>query len=161
MPLRFSACAAAGALLLVGAGCSIPAQERYERRLEAAAGEEVHAVQSERLERVMRGLEELARERLPQALDVGALREARLREVGRVARGIAADAAGIPEAAGAVDPETRVELAMRAGDLQQRALALAAAAEAGDARAARETARALEDACAGCHERFRPEPSTP
>jgi len=156
MPPWLAICGTAGVLLLVSGGCSLPAEERHERPLDAASEKEAHAVHSERLRRVMQSLDELARERLPQSLDVGAMREARLREVGRVAREIAARAGSIPAAAGAAEPEMFRDLVARTEDFQQRALALAASAEAGDARAAREKARALEDACTGCHEQFRP-----
>jgi cytochrome c556 len=152
MELRKAACGL-GALLVASGGCSAPAQKRYEERLGSASGGEVHAIHSERLEELMRSLDTLAHDRLPKSLDLAPVRDVRLGELARVARGMAEAAAEIPRAAG--DPVAGAELEDGAVVLRQQALSLAAAADAGDLDAARDHARAIEDACAGCHERFR------
>lgn len=147
-----AACIAAAAL-----GCARPAEQRYRERVAGASEAAVHGVHGERLSEQMRGLDRLARDRLPRSLDVSALREHRVAEVARVANAIADSAAGIPGAAGelGLDTEERAEFAALAVTLERGARGLAADARGlgGDALDAR--ARELEATCEACHVRFR------
>ncbi len=139
------------------AACAPPAQIRYERGLEAAPAPAVHAVHDERLRQVMRVIERLDFERLPQALDK---REERGRWVEEL-RGLAGALAASAESIRSVAPDLELEeheretfLALTTR-LQERARALEREADELPAEALRERARGIEETCDRCHERFR------
>jgi cytochrome c556 len=140
-------------------GCATPAEQRYEETLARTGPAAAHAVHAARLTELMRGLEQLTRERLPQALDLEAARERRMARVRRVARAVAASAEAIPAAAG--DQEGQLDAAARA-DFENRAAALgeSARALADDAPVLSSAAldarlAELREVCDGCHAGFR------
>lgn len=142
----------------VGA-CAPPAQIRYERRLEETAPPASHAVHSTRLAQLMRGVERLADERLPKALDAQEEVGRRTAEVSSVARDLAASAAQIPDAiAGlALSEEERGEFRALADALRMRALELADLAPQLAPDDLRARAEAIEESCNACHGLFRVE----
>jgi cytochrome c556 len=146
-------------LLIVAplAGCSRPARLAYEEDLARTPAGASHGVHSERLLAVMRGLDRLTRERLPQDVDVESEREVRVEELVELARAIADSAEQIPQAAfqAALTEPERVAFHQRAALLRERALALARDARAlSPAQRARATAE-LKETCDGCHAEFR------
>ena len=76
-------------LALAGVGCRGPAQVRYEEELRTTAPAGRHAIHSGRLEQHMRGLERLALERLPRAMDEQQAESRRKAEVADAARAMA------------------------------------------------------------------------
>ena len=149
-----------GALILAVIGlvaCARPAQLRYEEELRRTPPPARHAVHGQRLAELMRGLERLAVERLPQALDPRETEERRSVEVAAVARAMATSADRIPEfAAGAeLDAEARREFLELAGRLGALAKELEAASQRASLDAMRAETRAIRAVCARCHERFR------
>lgn len=105
----------------------------------------------------MRELDQLSRERLPQAMDLGQERNRRLYQVARVASAIAQSASLLEDAVSAA-PLTRDErraFAKHAEALRSRARTLAEQAQHLSPTAIRARAAQLEETCAGCHQRFR------
>jgi len=158
-----NACIPAGALApfallaLAAAGCSGPAQVRYEEELRSTPPPGRHAIHNERLEQHMRGLERLAVERLPRALDEQEAEDRRKTEVAEVARSMADSASRIADAAQAVelDAAERREFLALADALRQQAEQLAEEAPHLSVEEVRARAQGLEARCADCHQRFR------
>jgi cytochrome c556 len=147
---------ALGAAALLLAGC--PARHAYQEELSQAPPGEHHAVHTERLEQVMRGLDRLAEERLPQGVDVESTREARIAELVEVANAIAVSAERIPQAAwteGSLTNPERVAFHQRAVRLRERARALADGAPTMTPAQRADAVAALRAACDGCHAEFR------
>jgi cytochrome c556 len=154
----------ATSLLLASAlGCGAPAWVRYEEELERTPAPAEHAVHSDRLASLMRGLDRLHGERLPQAMDVGIERERRAEAVRAAALGIARSAARIPDAAPAsLDAAQRAEFEALARELEHRSLEVADAAPRVSSNELDARLRSLETTCRRCHARFRlPEASLP
>ncbi len=149
--------ARAVALATLGLLACAPAQLRYEERLERVPAPAAHAAHGERLVELMRGLDRLAGERLPRALDLEAAQAGRREEIVEVARAIAASAARIPEAVDelALEASERAAFLAAAATLRERALGLAEHAPELEIDALRVRTAELEATCAGCHERFR------
>ena len=143
----------AGALALA---CGGPAQLRYEEELARTPAPAAHAVHSERLAELMRGLERLRSERLPPAMDAEMEREARAQLVAGVAVAMAASAAGIPDAAdvAALDAHEREEFRSRAENLQRRSERLARRARQRPPPDLGDAVAAVDATCDGCHRRF-------
>lgn len=150
--LPFVALAAARLL-----GCGAPAQVRYEESLERTPPPAAHAVHGERLDELMRGLERLRSERLPQAMDVREAGNRRADQIATVARAMAASAARIAEAAdqGSLDESQRREFAALAEELAQRSRRLADDAPRLEPDALRARLAGIEATCDACHRRFR------
>lgn len=150
---------AAGAVLLVALACA-PARVRYEERLEDTAPAAAHGVHAQRLVEVMRSLDRLTEERLPQAMDADWEREQRVAEIASVAGAIAASARQIHTASdvrGLSHAEQRV-FAGRALALEQRADALARDAATLTPEEIDLRVKELRESCAACHARFRDAP---
>lgn len=150
-------CAALAVVSVAGlAGCSAPAQLRYEAALEAAPPGASHGIHDERLRQLMRELDRLRNERLPQALDKAEEEERDAASIARVA-GAMADSA--PRIASSAPPRLsapeRVELRQLADALESQARTLAARARTltPDERAAR--LEEIDLTCRTCHSRFR------
>lgn len=144
------------ALAFVLAGC--PARQAYREELAVTPAGSRHAVHTERLQRVMRGLDRLVRERPPQELDLDAASDPWLEELVATARDIAASAEEIPEAAwseGSLTGPQRAEFHRRAALLRERALALADGAPAMTVEQRAEALNELQAVCDGCHAEFR------
>ena len=154
---RALACLVAASPLIGGApGCHGPAQIRYEEQLERTPAPAAHAVHSDRLAELMRALDRLRDERLPQAMEVGLERERRAEAVREVALGLARSAARIPDAAPpTLDAAEREEFDSLAHALERRALDVADAAPRASKEALEDRVRALEASCDRCHARFR------
>jgi cytochrome c556 len=146
--------------LVAAAACQRPAAIRYEQELEATPPPAEHAVHGARLRELMRGLDRLARERLPQAMDLRAERARRLAGVADVAGAMADSAARIDTASAEIeiDAARRGALLALAADLERDARALAQDAPRLGDEALRARVAALEATCDACHRRFRPEP---
>ncbi len=162
IPMRLGFASLAGAALLLGSapGCRGPAQVRYEQQLERTPEPAAHAVHGERLAELMRALDRLRGERLPQAMEVGVERDRRAEAVREVALGMARSAARIADAApGPLDAAERAEFDALARELEQRARGVADAAPHASTAALEERLRALEATCNRCHDRFRLPPA--
>jgi cytochrome c5 len=158
VPMRggLAGLAGAGLLLASAPGCRGPAQVRYEEQLDRTPAPAAHAVHSERLAELMRSLDRLRDERLPQAMEVGVERRRRAEALREVALGMARSAARIPDAApAALDAPERAEFDALASELEQRAQGVADAAPRDPTAALEERVRALEATCDRCHARFR------
>jgi cytochrome c556 len=144
-------------LLGMAACCGGPARVRYERGLERTPAPARHAVHSERLGELMRGLERLRFERLPQAMDVHRERQLQTQEIARAAAAMAASAEEIREAAGelALEPDEQEAFLLLAEDLRRRCQQLADTVELLSPAQRRASAEAIGSTCARCHERFR------
>lgn len=150
-PMRALGC------LLAALACGPPAQVRYEERLGETPPPAAHAVHSARFRELMRGLDRLRSNRLPQAMDVPGDREYQARQAAAQARAIAESAALIPawaQAAGIAE-EDRAAFDALAADLARQARSLAERAEALDEPALRAESASLEQTCERCHDRFR------
>lgn len=139
--------------------CAPPAAERYEEELARTAPAAEHAVHAARLAELMRGLDRLTAERLPQAMDVQTERARRAERVRAAAEAVADSAARIPDAAGSfvagLDEAERAVFTGLAETLEARAGRLAAEAAV---RPAPELEAGLEEVrgvCDACHVRFR------
>jgi len=137
--------------------CGGPLQQRYEEELAETPAPAAHAVHGMRLAELMRGLERLRSERLPQAMDVETERESRAQLVSEVALAMADSAERIPEATevATLDPDRRREFLERAEALRRGALALAQRAGRRPPVSLDADVAALEATCQGCHQRFR------
>jgi cytochrome c556 len=144
-------------LALAGVGCRVPAQLHYEEQLRTTPPAERHAIHSERLEQHMRGLERLAVERLPRAMDEQEAESRRKAEVAEVARALADSASRIGGAAGTLelDAASRREFLGLADALRRRAQQLADDAPRLSVDEMRARAHEIDASCAACHERFR------
>jgi len=149
--------AASLVLALAAAGCAPPARIRYEERLEEVAAPAEHAVHSERLQEIMRGLDRLSRQRLPQSFDVEAERRRRAAEVVEHALAMAESASRIAEAVPKAELEDprRAAFEERARTLRERSLELAGEAPRLSAAEMHMRLAAIRDTCNDCHERFR------
>jgi len=154
---------AALVLALAAAGCAPPARVRYEERLEEVAAPAEHAVHSERLQEIMRGLDRLSRERLPQAFDVEAERKRRVAAVVEHALAMAESASRIAAAA----PQAELEgprlaaFEERARTLRERSLGLAREAPQLTVAEMHVRLEAIQDTCHACHARFRERDDAP
>ena len=155
--MRYALHVAALALACLGPGCGGPAQLRYEQEAARAAPSAEHAVHSRRLAQVMRELDALRTERLPQAIDPRAEEARRAEEVAEVARAMAAAADRIPESAADVglEGEEREAFLALAESLARRSRRLAEDAGRIDSVAIDVRLRTIEEDCAACHDRFR------
>jgi cytochrome c556 len=138
-------------------GCGAPRQLRYEEELERTPPAAAHAVHSQRLAELMRGLERLRGERLPQNMEVSVQEERRAEQIAEVARSMQASAARIPNAAAeaGLDAEERQDFAGLARQLEEQAGALVADATRLSPDELRERADAIQGTCDACHQRFR------
>jgi hypothetical protein len=148
------------AVLAVGgtvAGCTRPAPVVYEQELSEAPGPARHAVHSERLTQVMRGLDRLDQERLPQGLDLEVASGPWVAELVAVAQAIARSAEEIPQAAfqASLTESEHVAFHQRAALLRERALALARGAEQMSPEERSRAVVELRETCDGCHTEFR------
>lgn len=137
--------------------CAAPAEVRYERELARAPAGSRHAIYDERLQELMRRLDRLARERLPQALDVDQVEERRVRDLGEVA-GALADAAGaLPEVGKGLElePDEQAAFAELAAELAGQAAELAALPPGTAPAEVRARLDAMQGVCVQCHTRFR------
>lgn len=141
---------------LLAYGCA-PAEVSYERSLEDTPAPAAHAVHSDRLAQLMRGLELLAFERLPQAMDAEAESEQQAARVADVARALAASARQIPQALSVsdLDAQEREEFLRLKDALAREASALAEEATLLSPSALAARASTLEGSCDHCHRRFR------
>jgi hypothetical protein len=150
--------AASGALAALLIACAPPAQVRYEEQVQAAPPAAIHGVHAQRLAELMQGLDRLSSDRLPKAMDREQEREWRVRELERVASGIADSAAQIP---GIAPQPMRNETNARAfrenaAILEIRARSLADDAETLTPEELNARVDELRETCAACHRRFRP-----
>lgn len=147
------------ASIVVALGCAPPGQQRYEEALADSPPSAQHAVHAARLGELMRGLERLTDERLPQALDVAATRESRVEGVREVALAVADSAMKIQGAAGGdglgLDADSRAVFVGLAEELDARARTLAAEAPDLSEASLEERFVELRAVCDRCHERFR------
>lgn len=159
MRLRRAAPLALLCAAFVAAACRGPADVRYQEAVEEAPAPAVHAVHSERLQTVMRGLRRLRDERLPVTLDLAVERERRLRRVSEVAEAMAESADRIGAAAPelGLEGKRREEFLGLADTLARRARELARTAPSLGPEELRDRVAAIEATCSACHERFRPE----
>jgi len=146
------------AALLAASACGLPAQLRYEERLDQTPVPARHAVHSERLQELMRGLERLSSERLPQAMNLEVARQRQAGEIAEVARAIAVTARQIPvEAAGVeLGASEREQLERAAGLLIERAERLGRNGATLTPQQLRVEVDAIEASCDGCHRQFQP-----
>ncbi|MBW2315770.1 MAG: hypothetical protein JRH10_16470 [Deltaproteobacteria bacterium] len=117
-----------------------------------------HAVHTERLLGVMRGLDRLTEERPAETSDLEAANEASTAELVETARAIAASAEQIPQAAwsyGSLTTPERAAFHRRAATLRELALGIARDAEHMRLEQQVQAAWDLRDACDGCHSEFR------
>ena len=152
---RLLASAAASVWLL---SCSAPLQVEYERGLEQTDAQARHALHDARLRELMRSIQRLSEDRLPKSLDVEGPLRFQAQEVAQIARALSESAIRIPEASNEarMSATDRAEFDALARQLQQRAAALARAADALRADEARTQLEAIQQTCQGCHVRFRP-----
>lgn len=136
--------------------CAGPASWRYQEALDAAPPAATHALHDERLRDLMRDLERLRTERLPQAFDVHGAQQRRIRDLVAAARALSASAARIPSALPeALEAEDRQAFRALAGQLQHLADDLAEQAPALSVPQQRERLFAIDATCSDCHRRFR------
>jgi len=142
--------------LLAAPACGPPAQLRYEARLDRTPAPARHAVHSERLQELMRSLDALSLERLPQAMDVEVERERRAEEIAAVARAIADTARKIPVATAGIelDADEREAFERSAVLLSERAEQLGRDGAMLTPEEIRGGVDAIEATCKGCHRQF-------
>lgn len=137
-------------------GCAGPAQWRYEEALEQTAEPAAHGVHVERLAVLMRDLDYLRDERLPQALDVRKEESRRTREIARVARAMAESAQRILAAEPAnLEADQRADFHALAETLRRRCARLGDEAPRLSATERRAQLDEIDATCAACHGRFR------
>jgi cytochrome c556 len=131
---------------------------RYREQLGHASPGARHALHAERLQQLMRSLDRLSRERLPQAMDLETERERRVRAISEVAGALAGSADGILEAApeAELSESERADFERLAVQLRQRALERERDAPGLTDAQARSQLEAIDQTCASCHARFRP-----
>jgi hypothetical protein len=145
------------ALLPTLAVCALPAQRRYEQDLSRAPGAAQHAVHSQRVQSLMRSLDVLMHERLPQQMDLSTERATRIGEIAAVARSLAESADLL---AGALAPielssEDRETFLALAAQMRERAALLGEADASLSTSQLREEIASIEQTCNECHARFR------
>lgn len=142
--------------LVLQAACAPPAQLRYERELSSSTVQGQHAVHNERLEELMRGLDRLMSERLPQSMDLSGGRDMRLGEIAAVARSLADSADLIAETAGELGLEGEEEAAFLqlASELRARASQLGLADASLSPSELRDRIQSVQQTCQACHGRF-------
>jgi hypothetical protein len=144
------------ALVLVCA-CSAARSIPDEPSGPAAESATLHAVHSARLREIMRQLDRLTSDRLPQEMDVRPERDRRLSELAATADAMAGAAERIPGAAGrvALDAPHRGLFPMLAEILRDQALELRQRAGADDPRGAETVLEQITVTCNACHALFR------
>jgi len=149
----------AGVLLAaaIGAGaCRGPALWQYEEALAETPAPAAHAVHEGRLAALMRDMDRLRDERLPQAIDPEADAREQAREVARVARALAESATEIAAAEPpGLGPERSAAFRALAESLRRASLRLADDAAALSERERRVRLAEIDATCDGCHGRFR------
>jgi cytochrome c556 len=136
--------------------CSGPALWRYEETLEQTPVTSTHAVHDRRLAELMRKLEGLREERLPQALDVRTEEAKQAREIARVARAMARSASTLPGAAPPeLDATARAEFGALAASLERSCEQLADGAVRSTPEQLRARLAEIDATCDRCHSRFR------
>jgi hypothetical protein len=143
--------------------CARPQQLRYEEELREAPPPARHAVNSERLRQLMRGLERLGGDRLPRELDLRQERRRRAEELAAIALALAESAEQIPLVLGEVElePAQREEFTRLAAALRARCLELAERAPELPEAELRARLDAVGESCDACHRRFRVLPAAP
>lgn len=149
-------CRARGVAALLMAGLAACAQPIAAP---PPAAPTAHAIESPRLLELMQALERLARERLPQAMDLEQERTRRLYKVARAAEAIAESAAQLDASIAnlSLPRKERRDFAKHANALRNRARALAKDAHRLSPQAIRARASEIEATCEGCHRAFRPQ----
>lgn len=144
-------------LLAALSSCIQPAQQRYEEFLLETPQPAQHAVHSERLREIMRNLERLTVDRLPQSMDLGVERQRRIEEVARIALGMAATADRIPDVLteNELDEVQRNEFLRLAQDLHDSSLELSRRAPELTLSKMSSELDAIDAICKACHRRFR------
>ncbi len=137
--------------------CARSAQVRYEEALDETPPAGRHAIHDTRLRELMRGMDELAGERLPKSIDPAELREQRGEVVAEIARSVAESADQIRALGPAetLDAEARARFQGWVDALRQSALDLAEAAPTASPELLRERAATMHATCEGCHADFR------
>jgi len=121
-----------------------------------------HAARHARIKATMAELDRLRPDRLPQELDVPAMRRRRLREIADAARAMARAADAIPETASELplDDAGRTSLLELAIHLRTQATTLEEHARRGDVRGVATLLGAVATTCSECHAAFRGLPPT-
>lgn len=136
--------------------CRGPAVVRYEEALERTPAPSAHAVHEDRLATLMREVDRLRDERLPQAIDPRAEQARQAREIARVATAMAESAARIPAARPpGLDPAREAELRELAAAFEQASRRLAEDAPRLSPRGLRARLAEIDATCDRCHGRFR------
>lgn len=142
--------------LLISLACRGPAVVRYEEALERTPEPSAHAVHEGRLATLMREVDRLREERLPQAIDPRAEQARQAREIARVAMAMAESAARIPAAEPpGLDPARAAEFRELASALEQASRRLAEDAPRLSPRALRARLNEIDATCDRCHGHFR------
>lgn len=148
-----------GLMIMLAAlsACIQPAQQRYEEVLLETPQPAQHAVHNERLRQIMRNLERLALDRLPQSMDLRVERQRRVEEVARIALGMAAAADRIPDVLteNELDGVQRNQFLRLAHDLHDSSLELSRRAPELTLSKMRSELESIDAICEACHRRFR------
>jgi hypothetical protein len=144
-------------VVVAGTVCSAPHSTLNEPAGPPAESATLHALHSARLRKIMRDLDRLTSDRLPQEMDVSAERNRRLRELAVAADAMASAAQGIPGAASdvALSAPHRGVFPMMAEILRDQAIVLRQRAEADDPRGAEAVLEQITVTCNACHALFR------
>jgi len=144
----------AGPLVLFA--CRGPALWRYEDAVDRTPPAAAHAVHEERLAELMRSVDRLRVERLPQALDPRVEQARQAREVERIARAMAESAAEIPDAEPpGLSPAQRADFLALAASLREASTGLADDASRTGPDAWQTRLDEIDATCDRCHGRFR------
>jgi len=145
------------AALLAAPACGLPAHLRYEEKLDQTPAPARHAVHSERLQGLMRALERLTSERLPQAMNLEVARQRQAAEIASVARAMAATAREIPVATAGIelDAAEREDFDRAAALLFERSERLGRDGAVLSPAALRAEVDAIDASCQGCHRQFQ------
>lgn len=137
--------------------CQRTPREEYEQRVDEAGQPLQHAIHSERLTEIMKGLERLNGEKLPQEVDPEPVQQRRIAEIIEVAGAMEESAAHIPDVLGDVElsKERRSQFVAMADELG--ALSRELKEKGKDLNVAEINAEMekIRGVCQSCHQKFR------
>jgi cytochrome c556 len=139
------------------ASCTPTPRQRYERKLLSTGKPALHAVHTQRLEEVMKQLDQIALDRLPQEVDLGTRQDRHLGEVEALAKALAQTAETIPTSVSQYQfsTEERKVFDNLVGMLYSRAVMLQQRAAAKDLSGVEGSLDEVVATCNACHSAFR------
>lgn len=144
----------------LAASCSQTSQRHYETEVATAEKTSLHAVHDERLRQVMRRLQTLTADRLPQEMDVRMINRTEARELADIAGSLASSSDEIPATLTSAElgDNDRAGFERLAMQLRADADQVRSYAERGDMDGVKMAVHNMTRTCNACHDAYRSSP---